>query len=331
MRTDAVLAALGISSFDERVYRLLLAEPNQPHSARAAELGVTPSRLRAAITRLVHHGLVRRTAPGRYEAAGPHAALTTLVAQRRLANEAALGGVQAAIGDFNQMFRTARLRDPGRWVEVVSGRDTVIARIDELIESVRTHLWVLDRPPYMTELAGTPKTNKTETELTETLIARGVELRSVYCPESLERPGRFEMLVRLSELGEQARMLPSLPFKLRIMDLRVAAVSLTGGAYDNVALIHPSGLLDALIELFQVYWNQAKPLISDEPPVMDKPSDEDLLLLQMLKAGLKDEAIARQLGVSARTATRRIAGLVERLGATTRFQAGAEASARGWL
>ncbi|MET9302462.1 LuxR C-terminal-related transcriptional regulator [Micromonospora aurantiaca] len=330
MRSDPVLGALGVGAFDERVYRLLLAEPRRPLAASADALAATPTRVRTAVTRLARLGLVRRISPGHYEAVSPEAALTTLVARRRLAHETALNGVQAAIGDFDHLFRTARLSDPARWVEVVTGA-AVAARMDEVTTSIRPHFWVLDRPPYRTEIAGVPRTNEAEAAMTASLVAQGVDLRSVYCPDSMYRPGRFELLVRLSEAGEQARMLPSLPFKLRIVDLRVAVVSLTGDGYDNLALIHPSGLLDALIELFLVYWNQGTPLTSDRPPVEDGPSDEELLLLRLLRAGLKDEAIARQIGVSARTATRRIAALIDRLGATSRFQAGAEAAARGWL
>ncbi len=61
------------------------------------------------------------------------------------------------------------------------------------------------------------------------------------------------------------------------------------------------------------------------------PTSEEIALLTMLRAGLKDQAIARQLGLSTRTATRRIAALMARLDATTRFQAGVEACARGWI
>ncbi|CAL9532836.1 helix-turn-helix domain-containing protein [Streptomyces sp. enrichment culture] len=54
-------------------------------------------------------------------------------------------------------------------------------------------------------------------------------------------------------------------------------------------------------------------------------------LLRLLAAGLKDEAIARRLGVHVHTARRRISRLLEALEARTRFQAGARATARGWL
>ncbi|MFE2813801.1 LuxR C-terminal-related transcriptional regulator [Streptomyces nigra] len=61
------------------------------------------------------------------------------------------------------------------------------------------------------------------------------------------------------------------------------------------------------------------------------PTSEEIALLTMLRAGLEDQSIARQLGLSTRTATRRTAALMTRLNATTRFQAGVEASARGWV
>ncbi|MEU4011456.1 HTH domain-containing protein [Streptomyces pseudogriseolus] len=82
----------------------------------------------------------------------------------------------------------------------------------------------------------------------------------------------------------------------------------------------------------------AEPLLGDGTPVgsdgqsvEELPSEADVLLLRMLHHGLKDQAIARQLGVSQRTATRRVAALTERLGARIRFRAGANAREKGWL
>ncbi|WP_067171506.1 LuxR C-terminal-related transcriptional regulator [Microtetraspora niveoalba] len=332
MKDDPVLGPLGVGEFDERVYRLLLRRPDLRLPDLADTLETGGARVRHALARLAGLGLVRRTAPGRYEPAGPEAALGSLVERRRLEAQAALAEVRATVTEFARVYQAGRLRtDPGSLVEVLSGRDAVNRRVDELTRSVATHLWVLDRPPYLEWADGSPDTNETEFAVTREMMARGVEVRSVYCPESMERPGRFEVLVRLAGAGERSRMLPSLPFKLRIMDRRVALVPLVGGVYDNIVLIRASGLLDALIELFEAYWERATPLVDAPPSAPEGPSAEDLLLLRMLKAGLKDEAIARQLGVSARTATRRIASIIERLGATTRFQAGVEAAARGWL
>ncbi|MDQ1687374.1 MAG: hypothetical protein QOK42_349 [Frankiaceae bacterium] len=46
---------------------------------------------------------------------------------------------------------------------------------------------------------------------------------------------------------------------------------------------------------------------------------------------MKDEAIARQLGVSLRTVQRAVQTISLALGVTSRFQLGAEACRRGWI
>jgi DNA-binding CsgD family transcriptional regulator len=60
-------------------------------------------------------------------------------------------------------------------------------------------------------------------------------------------------------------------------------------------------------------------------------SGDERALLRLLAAGLTDEAAARRLGISVRTARRQVAVLMDKLGASSRFQAGYRAAQRGWL
>ncbi|MET7857851.1 winged helix-turn-helix transcriptional regulator [Streptomyces sp. NPDC005318] len=322
-----MLGALGISEFDERVYHAYLAEPDRTAREIAEHLGTTPSRIQHAVARLVELGVLRRERHGQYRPVSPRTALSALLAGRRADTEAAFTAVWDTIDDLASEYRVKRLQeDPTGLVEVITGEEAVTLRVAELTQSIRTHFWVLDRPPYLG-----PYSNELEEAFTMDLLGRGADIRSVYTPEALEQPGRFELITRLARRGEQARLLPALPFRLRIMDRRVALVALVGGRYDRIAVVHQSGLLDALLELFDVYWQRAQPLVSSPPETPDKPSTEDLLLLRMLQAGYKDQAIARQLGTSARTVTRRIAAIASRLGLETRFQLGTEAAKRGWI
>jgi DNA-binding Lrp family transcriptional regulator len=322
-----VLGALGIGEFDEQVYRAHLADPDRTARAIAGDLGATPSQVRRAVTRLVELGVLRREGRGQYQPVSPRSALTTLLAKRRADTEAAFAEVGDAVDDLASEYRANQMqRDPTELVEVITGEAAITLRVAELVQSIRTHFWVLDRPPYLG-----PWSSELEESLTRDLLGRGVDIRSVYSPEAMEQPGRFELITRLAQLGEHARFLPSLPFRLRIMDRRVALVALVGGRYDRIAVVHQSGLLDALLELFDVYWQRAQPIVSTNHETPDQPSTEDLLLLRMLQAGYKDQAIARQLGTSARTVTRKIATIASHLGLETRFQVGAEAAKRGWI
>jgi len=54
-------------------------------------------------------------------------------------------------------------------------------------------------------------------------------------------------------------------------------------------------------------------------------------ILGLLDAGLKDEAVARQLGISLRTVQRAVQQVSVLLGVSSRFQLGAQACRRGWI
>jgi sugar-specific transcriptional regulator TrmB/DNA-binding CsgD family transcriptional regulator len=326
-----VLEPLGVNEFDERVYRALLGQEDSRPADLARSLGVSAPRLRQAVRRLCDLGLARRVAPGVVRPVGPRLVLGALLNEQRLAAETAFSRLQLAVEDLAQEYQSGMMRtDPGSLVQVFSGRDEINRMLGEMARSTGTHLWTLDKPPYLEWPSGQDP-NEIEYALTRSLLDRGVEIRAVYCPAGLDLPGRFDTVVRLTELGEQARLLQNLPLKLRIQDRRIAIVPLVGGVYDSLAVVHPSGLLDALMELFEAYWERAVPLVADPPDTDDGPPQEDLEILRMLRIGLKDQAVARQLGVSERTATRRISGIMTRLGATSRFQAGVEAALRGWL
>ena len=89
--------------------------------------------------------------------------------------------------------------------------------------------------------------------------------------------------------------------------------------------------LTRLGELFEATWARGTPIFATAAGAAGELDQVDRALLSLLNAGLKDEAVGRQLDLSERTVRRRIADLVDRLGATSRFQAGAQAVRRGWL
>ena len=63
----------------------------------------------------------------------------------------------------------------------------------------------------------------------------------------------------------------------------------------------------------------------------DPPPAHLLPILDELLRGSDDATASRNLYMSPRTFSRRVAELLSHVGATTRFQAGAEAVMRGWI
>ncbi|RJL35584.1 TrmB family transcriptional regulator [Bailinhaonella thermotolerans] len=314
-----MLQALGLTAFQERVYRTLLRFPALPVAELAAQAQGSPSRVRQALARLGELGLLRRAGRGRYVPVPPDAALYALIHRR----EAELNDARVAVEELAADFRAGQLlTDPAGLIEVVTGAEEIRRRTLAEHEGVREEILGLDRPPY-----AWPPDAYDEVRGGAAQLARGVRMRIIYSGEALAMPGRMEAVRRLAALGEQARMLPELPVKLRIYDRSKALMPLTTAerALESLAIVHPSGPLDALFALFEALWATASP-ITPGPAAPGGREDPHEEVIALLAAGLKDETIARHLGVSTRTARRRIAAAMDLLNAATRFQAGVNAA-----
>ena len=327
--------AVGLSEPDGTVYAALVANPR----ASAAELGricgLSASRVGRSLARLVRDGmasrLVGRTA--HFVAAAPDVAIGSLIGHR----EEALRQARSAVHGLMDSYREAsRYSHPSQSVEVLTGRENIGNRVNQLQEGAMEQVCGFDRPPYVED----PGTNigRARRRLRE-----GIGYRVIYDRAAVVWPGRLEndILVGCVE-GERARVRPELPMKMIMADARQAVIPI--GAEEHVVeaayVIHPSSLLDALITLFEAEWERAVPVQADPAdPAGTKeaagggrlPDDDTRRLLALLASGLTDEGIARSLGWSFRTTQRRLQRLMRELDVTTRFQAGMAARSRGWL
>lgn len=314
-----MLETLGISEFAETVYRALLAAPGRttPELARAMDRSERVTR--RAVGELEELGLVSRLPgrPVRLSPARPDTAIDLLVARRRTELEAVQRNARALAREMTEQHQ----QQPDELFEILVGQQAVADRFTQLIGGCERELMVFDRPPYATDVPSAEE--EVSGRLREHLVVRGL-----YAPESLEYPGALAAAMRAVEHGEQSRMHPRVPMKLAIADRGTALLPLV--LEDMVAsalVIRPCALLDALVALFELLWEQGTPLIPEQEAV--QPPDPGMLAL--LAAGAKDETIARELGVSSRTVTRRVGELLDELGARTRFQAGVLAQRENWL
>ncbi|GLW11287.1 transcriptional regulator [Microtetraspora sp. NBRC 13810] len=320
---DNALAAVGVDAEDERLYRDLLHRPRATLPELAAHTGRTTVALRRAFSRLEAQGLVSRMAgrPVRFLPTRPDVAVAALISRREE------GLAQARLAALALLAETPRAENqaPEELVEVVQGQAAVVQRFTQLQQTATEELLVLDRPPYAQDPA---QQNDTEIER----LAHGLQVRGIYDVSALAIPGKLRLAQEAVAAGEQARISPDVSMKLAIADRRTAILPLNTDAAahaDSAVIVHSSTLLDALVALFEVLWRSALPLPARpfETSSADLPDQE---LFTLLAAGLKDEAVARQLGVSLRTVHRRVSELMDRLGARTRFQAGLLAARHGW-
>jgi hypothetical protein len=320
-----MLEAVGLSSREITVYQALMTRPGADASRLAADCGMTETQIASALLRLVQDGLaVRHGRPPRYEAAAPDVALGELIGRQ----EERLSAARTEMHRLTQLFRDAgATQDEGAGIEVVSGSAAVALRISRLYDAAQREVRCFDRPPYP----------QPPHERTAHPIRRkdGVGYRTIYSREALAWPGRFQDdVLAAGATGEQARVRASLPVKLVLADDVLAVLPIPADGAHSAFVIRSCALLKPLAALFEHEWSHAVPLVAGprrSPDQVDQPDERTRALLSLLAAGLTDEAVSRALGWSARTTQRRISALLQELGVTTRFQAGAAARDRGWL
>ncbi|MFF2144017.1 LuxR C-terminal-related transcriptional regulator [Kitasatospora sp. NPDC058190] len=312
MSGTGMLAGLGLGALEEQLYLRLLGLPAADPQWLAAQLNLRASIVVAALAVLSELGLVEACAAGAWTAVPPDVALEELLLRREVELRRARGRIGELMRTYRQGRPDAEAAGP---VEVISGRRSIAELWRTLQLGVRERVRVLDRPPYVRQ-------SDPRTELA--LLGRGVATRVVYHSRVLRDPERLAEIRTFTAAGEQARVHTEVPLKLALLDDRWALLPVSAGTeLESILLIRPSTLLDALAGLFELYWAHGMrlPELSEEPP-----QDRHRQLLTLLAAGLTDESIARQLGVSTRTVQRWVRELMDRFGARTRFQAGIQAA-----
>lgn len=158
------------------------------------------------------------------------------------------------------------------------------------------------------------------------LLASGSSVKVLTAPEaSLEAN---EM--RLEEIrrgGAQIRVRPSGLPEAVILDSNRCLLRMGGTwrGHRHTNLIQDPAVVAALYSSFVVVWDDSVELSLFRRIGVSLDDETTSAVLEMLVKGCKDETAAKNLGMSVRTYRRRIAEIMNRLGARSRFQAGAKA------
>jgi sugar-specific transcriptional regulator TrmB/DNA-binding CsgD family transcriptional regulator len=317
----SLLHDIGVSPDEETVYRAILAAPDPQNADDVADTTDLAARAIAdALERLVSLGFVQRV-PGVGEcfaAVDPDLALSVVVSGQewRLRDTLTrLARVRAAVPRIRRELVNGMTASPySSAVHELVGAEVIAETCAEVALSAREHLCRLDFAPPDDEAAD----------------CQAADVRAMYPLALTQEAESFHTLTLRSAAGEAVRLVPSVPSRLVIADRR-AVVSITTGRDNERALLFDNA--PGLFHVgFDAMWDRALPFFglgTDAPLALLAP--DEMALLGLLAAGLKDKAIANHLRIGLRTVVRRISALMRQLGAETRFQAGLQAARRGLL
>lgn len=165
------------------------------------------------------------------------------------------------------------------------------------------------------------------------LVARGVKLKIVFPAAHSQLLYLRDYTDHMSQIGANIRFADALPHRLIVSDRCRAMVprdyqDLSQGALEVTNPVLTRALAHLSVSLYRRGSSLAEIPLGSKPI---GPTEWDLKMLEALSRGVTDEVAARTLAISERTFRRYLNILLQKLGASNRFQAGVRAVERGWL
>ncbi len=266
------LIEIGLNLREARIYLSLLTR----HDFSVTEIAKSAKLSRPAayelLNKMVMLGICKEK-PGkvkRFMAISPGVALPNLIENEAEGLKTLLANRQNKIGALipvlEDLFKQSRgQEDPLDYFEVLRDRKQIAQGFLELERQVTEEMQAFVKPPYSLSF----EDNVEESNL----LKRGVKVRGLY-----EYDGTHEEMVKLIEptykLGEDARVIRSLPTKLAIFDCKITLLALNdpiaGKASITTLRIYHKDFSILLKEAFESYWAKAIPFakFKDDPSIL---------------------------------------------------------------
>jgi DNA-binding NarL/FixJ family response regulator len=262
--------------------------------------------------------------------ASPDLALQGVLAghQNRLARdqELLLDGHKRLAGAQSRYGATMSDRFPAHLVSVVTDRAEISELSASLMNTARKDWMSLETPHTEMPLTG----DFAQPPLPA--FAGRVRCRAIYDTAMMDDLAGRRIVEACASAGEQARLLPKVAMKLKLADHTTALLPLTPTGTAAALVIRAPVILTALRDYFELLWERATPLKGPRPATSKgvlTPAQQ--MVLELMAEGLHDEAIARRAQLSVTTVRRHITAIMDRLGVSSRFAAGAAAHRRGLI
>ncbi|WP_327289420.1 helix-turn-helix transcriptional regulator [Streptomyces sp. NBC_01198] len=158
-----------------------------------------------------------------------------------------------------------------------------------------------------------------------TIMARGVRSRAIYPMSCLHSPKYARYLHTLADSGVELRLVDHAPFDMLTFDRDAAVLAADPERpSEAVIVIRGTALIRSFLAVYEDCWLRGLTLARATASTAEDSeiTGQERVIIRLMADGLSDDQIARKLGVHRRTVQRAIAKLMERLNATSRFEAG---------
>ncbi|WP_407835793.1 LuxR C-terminal-related transcriptional regulator [Streptomyces sp. DSM 116496] len=323
-----MLQSLGLDELAHEIYRFTLSRQGCRLESLLSGIRAPEDAVRRSVDRLVELSLLRSVA-GTLVPSRPPLALRTLLQREQseiLRRQQEFAYIKAAMDRLSDEYEEARAPgSPEGWERLTSPAE-IHTRM-ELLAAKTAGECVYLLPSDMTG----PESLEARRLLDQDMLDRGVSVWNIYRESVYNHRADLSYARWLSQSGGKVGTLPTVPLWFVVYDRTTALISVDPedpGA--GAVQVTGAGYLAGLVALFERLCESMTPLDAPDQSELDEPSALEREILRLMGQGLTDEAVCKKLGLGLRTVRRMIAELMERLGARSRFEAGAKAVEFGW-
>jgi len=248
-----LLRALGLSTYEAEVYRALIKVDKAKVQDLARVVAVPRPQIYVALGALLDKGLCReiRGKVNFYAAVAPGTAFRGALRQEEELLKAKADGVRALDQEHHRLEPDSV---PTSFVQVLRGRQ-IRHSIDELAAATTRELSVSLK--YAKEQ--TPQSIAGAVKAERAMLERGIRVRCLYEQAALQYLEVRQALKQLTDKGEEARVIRTVPMDLMVFDHRAALFSLAEekGGVTVFVFAHPS-LVESMRLSFDNLWQQGR-------------------------------------------------------------------------
>ncbi|NUO98838.1 MAG: helix-turn-helix transcriptional regulator [Nonomuraea sp.] len=317
---------IGLTATSGVLYQTIFERPDWGVAQLAEHLGLPETLVRADLDRLAElHLLTFDPRAGSIEVVDPGIGLRSLLLRREtdlINRQRELDGARAAINNLASELSHKETGDSEHLDSLVAVR----VRLRELASNVSESCWSM--------LPGGPQSAdalEASRPLDKAALDRGVSLRTIYQSSCTNDAATRAYVEWLTSHGADNRTLPTLPLPLVIVDEKLALVPIdVDESQRGATVLNSPGAVAVARVLFELLWEMATPW-GEHRHDADGLTVQERELLRLLSNGMTDEAAGRALSISLRSVRRLAAGLMVKLNARSRFEAGVRAAQNEWL
>lgn len=323
-----MLQSLGLDELALEIYRFTLSRQGCRLESLLTGMRAPEDAVRQTVERLLELSLLRSVGSILVPARPPLALRTLLQREQSeiLRRQQEFVHLKAAMDRLSEEYEDAQGPGPHAGWERLESHTEIHARMEHLAAKTTGECVYL----LPSDINGT-ESLQARRPLDQHMLDRGVSVWNIYRESIYNDRAGLAYARWLAQSGGKVGTLPTVPPWFVVYDRATALVSVDPedpGA--GAVQVTGAGYLACLVALFERLCESMTPLDAPDQSELSEPSPVERELLRLMGQGLTDEAVCKKLGMGLRTVRRMIAELMERLGARSRFEAGAKAVELGW-